>query len=288
MRRYKPERGVFCDSWRCNSAYQDRLNTAMMRPMSNTIETRLENNVFYLTMNRPESLNAANEEMLVAMGQALLQAERDVDVRCVVVSGNGRGFCSGADLKAGIHGSLKEHLDKTFRPVVSRMRLMGKPVITAVNGMAAGAGASIALAGDMRIFASSAVFVEAFIGIALIPDAGSTWFLPRLVGYNRAFDLMVNAEKVNAEDAYKMGLCERVYPDDEFQARVKDLAERLAAGPTLTIGLTKRALNKAMTVTFEEALEYEGQLQDIAGVSHDFKEGVTAFLEKRPAKFLGK
>ncbi|MFN3266083.1 MAG: enoyl-CoA hydratase-related protein [Deinococcales bacterium] len=256
--------------------------------MSNTIETRLENNVFYLVMNRPESLNAANEEMLTAMAQALLQAERDPDVRCVVITGNGRGFCSGADLKAGIRGSLKEHLDKTFRPVVSRMRLMGKPVVTAVNGIAAGAGASIALAGDIRVFASSAVFVEAFIGIALIPDAGSTWFLPRLVGYNRAFDLMVNAEKVSAEDAYKMGLCERVYPDNEFQTRVKDLAERLAAGPTLTIGLTKRALNKAMTVTFEEALEYEGQLQDIAGASHDFKEGVAAFLEKRPAKFLGK
>jgi 2-(1,2-epoxy-1,2-dihydrophenyl)acetyl-CoA isomerase len=256
--------------------------------MSNTITTRVENHVFYLSMNRPESLNAANEEMLSAMAQALLQAERDDNVRCVVVTGNGRGFCSGADLKAGIHGSLKEHLDRTFRPVVSRMRSLNKPVVTAVNGMAAGAGASIALAGDIRVFAASAVFVEAFIGIALIPDAGSTWFLPRLVGYNRAFDLMINAEKVNAEDAYKMGLCERVYPDDEFMARVTELAERLAMGPTLSIGLTKRALNKAMTCTFEEALEYEGQLQDIAGASHDFKEGVQAFLEKRAAKFIGK
>jgi 2-(1,2-epoxy-1,2-dihydrophenyl)acetyl-CoA isomerase len=256
--------------------------------MSNTITTRVENHVFYLSMNRPESLNAANEEMLAAMAQALLQAERDPDVRCVVVTGNGRGFCSGADLKAGIHGSLKEHLDRTFRPVVSKMRALNKPVVTAVNGMAAGAGASIALAGDIRVFAASAVFVEAFIGIALIPDAGSTWFLPRLVGYNRAFDLMVNAEKVNAEDAYKMGLCERVYPDEEFMARVTELAERLAMGPTLSIGLTKRALNKAMTSTFEEALEYEGQLQDIAGSSHDFKEGVQAFLEKRAAKFIGK
>jgi 2-(1,2-epoxy-1,2-dihydrophenyl)acetyl-CoA isomerase len=256
--------------------------------MSNTITTRVENNVFYLNMNRPESLNAANEEMLSAMAQALLQAERDEAVRCVVVTGNGRGFCSGADLKAGIHGSLKEHLDRTFRPVVSRMRSLNKPVVTAVNGMAAGAGASIALAGDIRVFAASAVFVEAFIGIALIPDAGSTWFLPRLVGYNRAFDLMVNAEKVGAEDAYKMGLCERVYPDAEFMARVTELAQRLASGPTLTIGLTKRALNKAMTSTFEEALEYEGQLQDIAGTSHDFKEGVQAFLEKRAAKFIGK
>ncbi len=256
--------------------------------MSDTITTRLENNVFYITMNRPDSLNAANEEMLVAMTQALTSAERDANVRCVVITGAGRGFCSGADLKSGIHGSLKEHLDRTFRPLVSRMRSIAKPVVTAVNGMAAGAGASIALAGDIRVFAESAVFVEAFIGIALIPDAGSTWFLPRLVGYNRAFDLMVNAEKVKSEDAYRMGLCERVYPDADFMARVTELAEKLATGPTTTIGLTKRALNKAMTVSFEEALEYEGQLQDIAGASADFKEGVQAFLEKRPAKFTGK
>ena len=256
--------------------------------MSETITTRVVNNVFYLCMNRPESLNAANEEMLAAMAQALTQAERDVDVRCIVVTGNGRGFCSGADLKAGIHGSLKEHLDRTFRPVVSKMRSIAKPVITAVNGTAAGAGASIALAGDMRVFAESAVFVEAFIGIALIPDAGSTWFLPRLVGYNRAFDLCINAEKVNAENAYAMGLCERVYPDADFMARVTELAEKLASGPTLSIGLTKRALNKAMTSSFEEALEYEGQLQDIAGSSADFKEGIAAFLEKRAAQFSGK
>jgi 2-(1,2-epoxy-1,2-dihydrophenyl)acetyl-CoA isomerase len=250
--------------------------------------TNLENGVFTITMNRPEALNAANEELLSAVASALTQAERDDAVRCIVVTGAGRGFCSGADLKAGIHGSLKEHLDRTFRPVVSRMRSIPKPVITAVNGVAAGAGASIALAGDIRVFAESAVFVEAFIGIALIPDAGSTWFLPRLVGYNRAFDLMINAEKISAESAFGMGLCERVYPDAEFMTKVKTLAEKLAAGPTKTIGLTKRALNKAMSSTLEEALEYEGQLQDIAGASADFKEGVAAFLEKRPAKFTGK
>ena len=250
--------------------------------------TNLEAGVFTITMNRPETLNAANEELLSAVASALTQAERDDAVRCIVLTGAGRGFCSGADLKAGIHGSLKEHLDRTFRPVVSRMRSIAKPVITAVNGVAAGAGASIALAGDIRVFAESAVFVEAFVGIALIPDAGSTWFLPRLVGYNRAFDLMINAEKVSAKAAFQMGLCERVYPDAEFVARVKTLAEKLAVGPTKTIGLTKRALNKAMTLSLEEALEYEGQLQDIAGSSSDFKEGVAAFLEKRAAKFTGK
>jgi 2-(1,2-epoxy-1,2-dihydrophenyl)acetyl-CoA isomerase len=248
----------------------------------------LNDGVLTLTMNRPEALNAANEELLSALAAGLTQAERDDAVRCIVVTGAGRGFCSGADLKAGIRGSLKAHLDKTFRPVVSKMRSIPKPVITAVNGVAAGAGASIALAGDIRVFAQSAVFVEAFIGIALIPDAGSTWFLPRLVGYNRAFDLMVNAEKANAEDAFAMGLCERVYPDASFADSVQAMAHKLASGPTKTIGLTKRALNKAMTCTLEEALEYEGQLQDIAGASADFKEGVQAFLEKRAAKFTGR
>jgi 2-(1,2-epoxy-1,2-dihydrophenyl)acetyl-CoA isomerase len=256
--------------------------------MSNTILTSLENGVFTVTMNRPESLNAANEEMLAAMAQALTQADRDAAVRCIVVTGSGRGFCSGADLKAGIHGSLKEHLDRTFNPVISRITSTEKPVITAVNGVAAGAGASIALAGDIRVFAESAVFTEAFSKIALIPDAGSTWFLPRLVGYNRAFDLMVHAEKVSAEDALQMGLCERVYPDAEFMPRVQALAQRLAEGPTKTFGLTKRALQRAMNHTLPEHLEYEGQLQNIAGATADFKEGVQAFLEKRAAKFTGK
>lgn len=252
------------------------------------LRSTLELGVLTLTMNRPESLNAGNEEMLSALSAALSSAERDDNVRCIVITGAGRGFCSGADLKAGIRGSLKEHLDRTFRPVVSKMRSIPKPVITAVNGIAAGAGASIALAGDLRVFAESAVFVEAFSGIALIPDAGSTWFLPRLVGYNRAFDLMVNAETVSAQEAFEMGLCERVYNDADFAARVATLAQRLASGPTTTIGLTKRALNKAMTVSLEEALEYEGQLQEIAGATSDFKEGIAAFAEKRAAKFTGK
>jgi 2-(1,2-epoxy-1,2-dihydrophenyl)acetyl-CoA isomerase len=256
--------------------------------MSEIVLSDLKDGVLTLTMNRPEALNAANPELLSALAAGLTQAERDDAVRCIVVTGAGRGFCSGADLKAGIQGSLKEHLDKTFRPVVSKMRAIPKPVITAVNGVAAGAGASIALAGDIRAFSESATIVQAFVGIALIPDAGSTWFLPRLVGYNRAFDLMVNAEKVSAQDAFEMGLCERVYPDSSFQDSVRALAQKLASGPTKTIGLTKRALNKAMTISLEDALEYEGQLQDIAGSSADFKEGVQAFLEKRKANFTGR
>ena len=251
--------------------------------------TRTENGVLYIVMNRPESLNSANAAMLSLMQDALKLAERDAGVRCVVVTGAGRGFCSGADLKE--HSGpirFKEHLDKTFNPVVSRMRSLEKPVIAAVNGIAAGAGASIALAGDIRVWSTDASFMEAFSKIALIPDAGSTWLLPRLVGYHRAFDLMVHAEKVGPEDGLRMGLCERVYPAAEFDARVTALAEKLAQGPTRTFGLTKRALNKAMHSSFEEQLEYEGQIQEVAGRTADFKEGVAAFLEKREAKFTGK
>jgi 2-(1,2-epoxy-1,2-dihydrophenyl)acetyl-CoA isomerase len=253
-----------------------------------TILTKLENNVFYIIMNRPESLNSANESMLLAMQSALSSAEKDDNARAIVITGSGRGFCSGADLREGIHGNLKEHLDKTFRPVIAKMTSIEKPVITAVNGVAAGAGASIALAGDIRLWSDTANMMQAFSKIALIPDAGSTWFLPRLVGYNRAFDLMVHAEKVEAEDALQMGLCERVYPSAEFEARVKKFAENLAQGPTKTFGLTKRALLKNLSNNLDEALEYEGQLQNIAGASKDFIEGVTAFLEKRAAKFTGK
>ncbi len=260
----------------------------MTQITSQTVLTKLEHGVLTITMNRPDSLNSANEAMLLAMQDALKTAERDKTVRCVIVTGAGRGFCSGADLKE--HSgpiNFKAHLDKTFNPVVRMMRTLEKPVITAVNGVAAGAGASIALAGDIRVWSTNASFTEAFSKIALIPDAGSTWLLPRLVGYHRAFDLMVHASRVEPDDALAMGLCERVYPAEEFEARVKALAERLAQGPTRTFGLTKRALNKAMTNTFEEQLEYEGQIQQIAGSSPDFAEGVRAFLEKREAKFSG-
>ncbi len=260
----------------------------MTQAATQNVITRVENNVIYIAMNRPESLNSANEAMLLEMQDALKTAERDKNVRCIVVTGNGRGFCSGADLREQ-HAALnfKAHLDKTFNPVVRLMRTIEKPVITAVNGVAAGAGASIALAGDIRVWSTDASLMEAFSRIALIPDAGSTWLLPRLVGYHRAFDLMVHAEKVGPDAALGMGLCERVYPAAEFEAKVKALAENLAQGPTKSFGLTKRALNHAMNASFTDQLEYEGQIQQIAGANPDFVEGVSAFLEKRAAKFKG-
>ncbi len=251
--------------------------------------TKFENGVYTITMNRPDSLNAANEEMLLAMLEALKFAERDERVRCVVLTGTGRGFCSGADLKGRVERmNLREHLERTFNPVVLKMRMLEKPVICAVNGVAAGAGASIALAGDLRLWSTAASFIEAFSKIALVPDAGSTWLLPRLVGYHRAFDLMVHAEKVAPEDALRMGLCERVYEAAEFESSVQIFAERLAQGPTRAFGLTKRALMKNMTQSFAEALEYEAHLQQFASESEDFREGVAAFNEKRSPEFKGK
>lgn len=251
--------------------------------------TSLENGVLTVTMNRPDVLNAANEAMLLALVDAFRVAERDEAVRAVVLTGAGRAFCSGADLKQDRAEafSFKEHLERTFNPLVLKMRSLEKPVVTAVNGVAAGAGASIALAGDIRVWSENASFIELFSRIGLIPDAGSTWLLPRLVGLHRAFDLCVHGEKVGPEDGLRMGLCERVYPAAEFEERVRALAENLAAGPTRCYGLTKRAMNKAMSLSLPEALEYEALTQEIAGATADHKEGVAAFAEKRAPAFRG-
>jgi 2-(1,2-epoxy-1,2-dihydrophenyl)acetyl-CoA isomerase len=254
------------------------------------ILSEVRNGVLYITMNRPESLNAANAAMLLEMQAALKNAATDPAVRCIVVTGAGRGFCSGADLKETVGEvgfSFKEHLDHTFNPVVRLMMTIEKPVITAVNGVAAGAGASIALAGDIRLWSETASFVEAFSNIALIPDAGSTWLLPRVVGYHKAFELMALATKVLAPEGLRLGLCEHIYSANELMEQTTLLAERLAAGPTKALGLTKRALRTNMAQSFEAALETEGDIQELAGNSHDFREGVAAFLEKRPVKFKG-
>ena len=264
---------------------QDAAQNAAQPP----VLTTLENGVFTITLNRPEVMNAANDTLLYAMIDAFNAAERDPAARAVVVTGSGRAFCSGADLKAarGVEVDFKAHLEHTFNPLILKMRTIEKPVITAVNGVAAGAGASIALAGDIRVWSENASFIELFSKIGLIPDAGSTWLLPRLVGWNRAYDLMVHAEKVSPEDGLRMGLCERVYAADGFADRVRELAEGLAAGPTRCFGLTKRAMNKAMSLSLPEALECEAMTQQVAGSTADHKEGLAAFAEKRAPLFKG-
>jgi 2-(1,2-epoxy-1,2-dihydrophenyl)acetyl-CoA isomerase len=241
-----------------------------------------------LTLNRESRLNAANDVLLLSLTEALQAADADPAVRVVVITGAGRGFCAGQDLGdvSGRDMTFTEHLQHTYNPLVRTIRGLGKPVVTAVNGVAAGAGASLALAGDIRLWARSAVLIEVFSNIALVPDSGSTWFLPRLVGYHRAFELMALAEKVGADDALRLGLCEAVYPDETFREVVQAYAERLAARPANALRLTKQALNAAMTGTLDEALDKEAELQQLAGDHWEHLEGVTAFKEKRAPDFV--
>jgi 2-(1,2-epoxy-1,2-dihydrophenyl)acetyl-CoA isomerase len=234
--------------------------------------------------------------MSFELQKALKEAEKDKAVRCIVLTGAGRGFSAGQDLRSrsvATNGNgvahLGESIRKRYSPIVSKLRSMEKPVIALVNGVAAGAGASIAFACDMRVAVKDAKFIQAFVKVGLIPDSGACWLLPRLVGYARALDLALTGDAIDADTAYQWGLvnCVKDTPE-EAQHAVQELAERFAQGPTQAIGLIKRAMNKAMTVDFDAYLEYEANLQEIAGRSEDYKEGVSAFLEKRPAQFTGK
>ena len=247
-----------------------------------------------ITLNRPDKLNAFTDDMLAVLQKALRDAERDPDVRCLVITGAGRAFCAGQDLSSlssrdeSGGPSLKEHLERTYNRVIRSIRTIEKPVLAAVNGVAAGAGASLAFACDLRVGAEGAVFIQSFIGVGLVPDSGATWTLPRLVGYARAFELAITADKLAAEEALALGVVNKVVPAATFDEEVSALATRLAAGPTRAMGLTKRAMNRAQTTSLDEALTYEARLQEIAGRTEDHREGVAAFLEKRPPQFKGR
>lgn len=252
------------------------------------ILTQTRAGVRTLGLNRPSKLNAANDALLLTLTEELRRADADETVRVVVVTGEGRGFCAGQDLGdvSGRDMTFTEHLQHTYNPLIRTLRGLGKPVITAVNGVAAGAGASLALSGDIRLWAASASLIEVFSNIALVPDSGSTWLLPRMVGYSRAFELMALAEPVRAEEALRLGLCEHVYPDETFRDEVQAYAERLAARPAHALRLTKQALNAALTGTLDEALDREAELQQRAGDHWEHQEGVTAFKEKRAPGFV--
>lgn len=261
--------------------------------MSDTILVTAVDGVTTITLNRPEKLNSFTDEMLGALTEALKNAERDPTVRCLVITGAGRAFSAGQDLSSvrerdesgGM--SFRAHLEQAYNPIIRRLRTMEKPVIAAVNGVAAGAGASLALACDLRLCAENASFVQAFIGVGLVPDNGGTWFLPQMLGYPKAFELAITGQKFGAADALAAGLVNRVVPADELPIAVAELAGKLALAPTKAIGLTKRAMNRALSSTLDEALDYEAQLQEIAGGTADHREGVAAFLEKRPPRFSG-
>ena len=262
----------------------------MPAPSLETVQVAQDSGVLTLILNRPDVLNAVNEQLCLELQEAVRYAEREAAVRCIVVTGAGRGFCSGQDLRdrPGVGEiSYADSLRRRYNPVILRLATIEKPVIAAVNGVAAGAGCSLALVCDLRIASDKASFIEVFARVGLIPDSGSTYFLPRLVGLGKAFELAYLTEPVDAQEGLRLGLVNRVVPHDTLMDATRELARRLAAGPTKGYGLTKRGLRYALRATLEEALTYEAYLQEIAGHTADHREGVAAFLEKRPPKFIG-
>lgn len=259
--------------------------------MYETVMYEVTGAVARITLNRPDKLNAFNETMTRETIDAFEQARRHAAVRVIVLTGAGRGFSAGQDLAdfqtRRAEMSIGDHLRHGYNRLVTDMREIEKPVITAINGVAAGAGMSIALAGDIRLASDQASFIQAFVKIGLIPDSGSTWMLPRLVGAARALEMMITGDRVSAHDAYAWGMINHVYPAADFEAGVQTWAQNLAAAPTRTIGLIKQAFNQALTNTLTEALEVEAGLQDVAGATMDHHEGVRAFLEKRPPQYRG-
>ncbi|HEY9870049.1 MAG TPA: enoyl-CoA hydratase-related protein [Candidatus Obscuribacterales bacterium] len=248
-----------------------------------------------VTLNRPDKLNSFNDELTFKLQAALKEAEKDSSVRCLIITGAGRGFCAGQDLasrsisfEAGQRPCLGDSIRRRYNPLIIRIRRMEKPIIAAVNGVAAGAGASLAFACDFRIAADSASFIQSFTKVGLIPDSGSTFFLPRMVGITRALELMLTADKLEAREALTLGLVNNVVPQDQVMKAALAFAERLSLGPTKAFGLTKRAVNRAVFPDLEELLDYEASLQEIAGRSDDFEEGVKAFIEKRQPIYSGK
>ena len=258
--------------------------------MSDTVLCDATDGVLTLTLNRPDALNSFTIEMKESLLAALKDAARDRRVKVVVLTGAGRAFSAGQDLKErtapGV-ADLGTELRTRYNPIVLAMRRLEKPVIGAINGVAAGAGISVALACDIRIAGDNASFIEVFGRVGLVPDTGSTWFLPRLVGYAKAAEMMFTTNPIDAATAERIGLVNRVVAADQLTAETNALATKLAQAAPLALALAKRGLNRALESGLEDQLEYEAQLQSIAGRSKDHEEGVAAFVEKRPARFTG-
>ncbi|HDG9823813.1 TPA: 2-(1,2-epoxy-1,2-dihydrophenyl)acetyl-CoA isomerase [Acinetobacter nosocomialis] len=253
-----------------------------------------KNGVGYLTFNRPKALNSFNVDMHREVAEVLNQWTKNPDVRCVVISGEGRGFCAGQDLGDRVVDPNAEapdlgySIETYYNPLIKTIVNMPKPVICAVNGVAAGAGANIALACDLVIAAKSANFVQAFCRLGLVPDSAGTWFLPRAVGHARAMGLALLGDKLPAETAKEWGMIWDVVEDAELKTKVTELAERLAKQPTFGLSLIKKAIHQSSNNTFDEQMLLECDLQRIAGRSEDYREGVQAFMNKREPNFKGR
>ena len=259
-----------------------------------TIKVTAAGGTLWITLNRPDRLNAFNEQMGVDLLEALREGEKAPEVRCLVLTGEGKAFSVGEDLntnrgmmEGGKPVLLGEVLKTKYNPIVQRIRKMDKPVLGAVNGVTAGAGLGLALACDLRVASDKATFHEAFIRAGLVPDSGTSFWLARVLGLGKAMEIGLLGEPIDAAKALNLGLVNWVYPDDVFRAQAERIAEKLAKGPTIAMGLTKRAFNRAVVVDMDSALEYEMYLQDIAGRTRDHAEGVRAFFDKRDPNFTG-
>lgn len=244
-----------------------------------------------ITLNRPDVFNAFNDEQSYELQDALKQVSRDEAVRVVVLTGAGKAFCSGQDLKAIADNTgkrdLSDSLHKRYNPIIRAMRNLPKPIIARVNGVAAGAGCSLALACDLIVAAESAKFIEVFVNVGLVLDSGSSYFLPRLVGSARAFEMSTMGSRVTAQQAYDWGMVNKVAPDAELDAAVAAYTDYYKAAPTKAIAMMKKMLNKSFHSDLDTMLDYEAYCQKIAGTSADYKEGVAAFNEKRKSNFTG-
>jgi 2-(1,2-epoxy-1,2-dihydrophenyl)acetyl-CoA isomerase len=256
----------------------------------NPILFEIKNSIAFITLNRPEKFNAFNRQMSLDLQEKLDECEKNISVRCVYITGAGKGFSSGQDLTEAIDPNgveIEKIVSEQYNPIIQKIRNLCKPVLAAVNGIAAGAGANVALCCDVVVAAESASFIQAFSKIGLIPDCGGTYFLPRLIGLQKSSALMMLGEKISAKEAERIGMIYKYFSDEIFFIEAEKIAITLSQLPTKGLAYTKQALNKSLEQTLEQQLETEDSLQQKAVVTNDFKEGVSAFIEKRKADFKG-